>query len=220
MKNIFGDKASLVARKMFQRPDKKWVTRDFSGQQGISLGMANGVLDTMAQKGYIERQKKGPDSYSVLTNQEMLLSDWVNAYDLGRNKAYTYYSPDKNILTKIKRYFPSGKYALTLHSGANFFTHFVRTNDIHLYLNLADWEKDIIVIRQDLDLKELVRGGNVHLIKPYYKNSVFFNARTVQGYSIVSNLQLYLDLYNFHPRGREHAEELKKLLLEKGKNIE
>jgi hypothetical protein len=33
-------------------------------------------------------------------------------------------------------------------------------------------------------------------------------------------LQLYLDLYNFQPRGREHAEYLKKLLEERGKSLD
>jgi len=36
------------------------------------------------------------------------------------------------------------------------------------------------------------------------------------GASIVSNLQLYLDLYNYKPRGAEHAEFLKRQLEQKG----
>jgi predicted NodU family carbamoyl transferase len=44
-------------------------------------------------------------------------------------------------------------------------------------------------------------------------------AQTIKGYKVVSNLQLYLDLYNFKPRGREHAEYLKKAFEEKGKSL-
>ena len=71
-------------------------------------------------------------------------------------------------------------------------------------------------IRQRLELKELVKGGNIHVIRPYYKNGVFFNTQKIKKYRVVSNLQLYLDLYHFQPRGREHAEYLKKSLKEKG----
>ena len=73
--------------------------------------------------------------------------------------------------------------------------------------------------RLQLDLKELVRGGNVHFIRPRYKESVFFNARIIKGYRVVAPLQLFLDLYHFQPRGREHADYLKNQLEDKGKDL-
>jgi len=219
-KNVFADKASLVPRKMLQNPGRRWVVRDFTGPGGISLGMSQEVLKAMEKKGYIERAKKGPNSYAILTNKDQLISDWVKEYSFDQNTIDTYYSSDKNILKKFKRFLKEDQYALTLHTGANLITSFVRTEDIFLYINLKDWKKDILDIRQKLDLKELVRGGNIHLIHPFYKNSVFFNTQKMKGYTVVSNLQLYLDLYNFQPRGREQAEYLRNLLEEKGRNLE
>jgi len=220
MKNIFADKASLVLRKMLKDPEKRWVVRDFTGPGGVSLGMSQEILEAMVKKGYVERIKKGRDSYTILTNKEKLISDWLNEYHFNLNTIDTYYSSDKNILKKFKRVLKDDQYALTLHTGANLITSFVRTEDIFIYVYLKDWEKDILDIRQKLDLKELVRGGNIHLIHPFYKNSLFFNTQKIKGYTVVSNLQLYLDLYNFQPRGREQAEYLKNLLEEKGRKLE
>jgi hypothetical protein len=220
MKNIFADKASLVQRKMLQNPERKWVVRDFTGHEGISLGMSQEVLKAMEKKGYIERVKKGPNSYTIITNKEKLISDWLEEYSFDQNVIDTYYSANKNILNKFRKVLKENQYALTLHTGANLITSFVRTEEIFIYMNLKDWKKDILDIRQKLDLKELVRGGNIHLIHPFYKNSVFFNTQKIKGYTIVSNLQLYLDLYNFQPRGREQAEYLKNLLEEKGRKLE
>jgi hypothetical protein len=220
MKNIFADKASLVPRKMLQNPERRWVVRDFSGPGGVSLGMSQEVLKAMEEKGYIERVKKGPKSYTILTNKDKLVSDWLEEYHFDLNVINTYYSADKNILNKFKRVLNRDQYALTLHTGANLITSFVRTEEIFIYMNLQDWEKDILEVRQKLNLKELVRGGNIHLIRPFYKNSVFFNMQKIKDYNIVSNLQLYLDLYNFQPRGREHAEYFKNLLKEKGNRLE
>jgi hypothetical protein len=220
MKNIFADKASLVQRKMLQNPERKWVVRDFTGHEGISLGMSQEVLKAMEKKGYIERVKKGPNSYTILTNKEKLISDWLEEYSFDQNVIDTYYSANKNILNKFRKVLKENQYALTLHTGANLITSFVRTEEIFIYMNLKDWKKDILDIRQKLDLKELVRGGNIHLIHPFYKNSVFFNTQKIKGYTMVSNLQLYLDLYNFQPRGREQAEYLKNLLEEKGRKLE
>jgi hypothetical protein len=218
-KNIFADKATFILRKMLSNPEKKWVTRDFTGADGVSLGMAQGALEAMEKKGYIERVKRGPDSYALLTNKDKLISDWVTEYQFELNKVDIYYSPDKNILSKIKDYLKDRLYALTLHSGANLMTSFVATDQVYLYFHPEDWNKDILELRQQLDLKELVRGGNVHIIRPYYRISAFYGAQTIKGYKVVSNLQLYLDLYNFKPRGREHAQHLKEYLQEKGKNL-
>jgi hypothetical protein len=220
MKNVFADKASLVLRKMLKDPERQWVVRDFTGPGGVSLGMSQEVLKAMEKKGYIERAKKGPNSYAILTNKKKLISDWLNKYHFNLNKIDTYYSANKNILNKFRKILKENQYALTLHAGANLITSFVRTEEIFIYMNSKDWKKDILDIRQKLDLKELVRGGNIHLIHPFYKNSVFLNTQKIKGYTVVSNFQLYLDLYNFQPRGREQAEYLKNLLEEKGRNLE
>jgi len=220
MKNVFADKASLVLRKILKDPERQWVVRDFTGHGGVSLGMSQEVLKAMEKKGYIERAKKGPNSYAIFTNKDKLISDWLEEYSFDQNVIDTYYSANKNILNKFKKVLKENQYALTLHTGANLITSFVRTEEIFIYMNLKDWKKDILDIRQKLDLKELVRGGNIHLIRPFYKNSVFFNAQKIKGYTVVSNLQLYLDLYNYQPRGREQAEYLRNILEEKGRNIE
>lgn len=218
-KNIFADKSTLVLRKMILNPDKRWVVRDFTDRNALSLGMAQEVLNSMDKQGYVERIKRGPDSSTTLVNRKKLISDWTDEYNFDFNEADTYYTSDKDILKKIKIHLNKEKYALTLHSGANLITSFVRTDQVHLYLKSKTWERDVLEIRQKLNLKELVKGGNFHLVKPYYKNSVFFNTRIIKGYSVISGLQLYLDLYNFHPRGREHAEYLLKCLKSEGKNL-
>jgi len=220
MKNVFADKASLILRKMLKDPERRWVVRDFTGPEGVSLGMSQEVLEAMVKNGYVERIKKGRDSYAILTNKEKLISDWLEEYSFDQNVIDTYYSANKNILNKFKKVLREEQYALTLHTGANLITSFVRTEDIFIYMNLKEWEKEILDIRQKFELKELVRGGNIHLIHPFYKNSVFFNTQKIKGYTVVSNLQLYLDLYNFQPRGREQAEHLRNLLEEKGGSIE
>jgi len=220
MKNIFADKATLILRRMINHPNRQWVVRDFTGPRGVSLGMAQGVLDTMEKLGYVERIKKGPDSYTILTDKERLINDWLKEYRFELNEIDTYYTARKSILKEMRTYLNDKQYALTLHTGANLITSFVRTDHVYLYFNSHDRDKDVLEMRQRLDLKELVSGGNFHIIRPYYKSSIFIDIQKIKGYRIVSNLQLYLDLYNFRPRGREHAEYLKKLLEDKGKSLD
>jgi len=219
LKNIFADKSSLILRKILGESDRKWVVRDFNGPQGVSLRLAQQVLEVMGQKGYAERVKKGPDSYTLLTYPDKLIKDWTDAYKFELNSVSTYYTHDKNILKKMKTVLKNKSYALTLHTGANLLTSYVKTDHVYVYLNTDNWEKDILSIRQQLDLKELVHGGNAHFIKPFYKTSIFVDKQKIEGYSVVSNLQLFLDLYHFQPRGREHAEFLKDQLNKKGADL-
>lgn len=218
-RNIFADKSTLILRKMLQEPDRKWVIRDFNCPEGVSLRLAQQVLEVMGQKGYAERVKKGPNSYTLLTYPDKLIKDWTDAYKFDLNSVSTYYAHDKDILKKMKTALKNKPYAMTLHTGANLLTSYVKTDHVYVYFNTDNWEKDVLSIRQQLDLKELVQGGNVHFIKPFYKASIFTDKQLIEGYSVVSSLQLFLDLYHFQPRGREHAEFLKEQLEQKGKNL-
>ncbi|HSA30506.1 MAG TPA: type IV toxin-antitoxin system AbiEi family antitoxin [Candidatus Omnitrophota bacterium] len=218
-KNIFADKATLILRKMLQEPDRKWVVRDFNGPEGVSLGLTQQVLEIIAQKGYAERIKKGPESHTVLTYPDKLIKEWTQFYKFELNTVKTYYTHDQDILKKMKAVLNNHTYALTLHSGANLLTSYVKTDQVYIYLRTDNWDKDILNVRQKLDLKELVSGGNVHFIEPYYKTSTFANSQKIEGYSVVSNLQLFLDLYHFQPRGREQSEFLKEKLEQEGKTL-
>lgn len=51
----------------------------------------------------------------------------------------------------------------------------------------------------------------LHLLSirvPYYRVSTFFGKRQVSGLWVASDVQLYLDLYDYPIRGRERAEHL------------
>jgi len=216
MKNAFSDKASIIARQMLADPGRKWVLRDFVGNTGLSLGMAQGVLAALQDLGCLERVKKGPHSFARLVDAELLVSEWVKAYKFSMNAVYTYYTPHGDFLKRFKAAVPADKYALTLHSGANLRTGFVKIEDSYIYLRLENWPQDLPRLREKLELKKLAQGGNVHLVRPFYKSVVFPVRREVKGFSVVSDVQLYLDLYNFQPRGREHAQYLKETLLRKG----
>ncbi len=223
MKILLSDKATIMIRAMLSQPDRKWVARDFEREYGVGRARAATVLSTLRKKGFVGGIRSGRLAHSVLQNKEELLDEWLKVYKFERNEAYLYYSAQGDVLSRLKSYFASKKqgmaYALTLHTGANFITHYVNTPTMYCYLPAKNFNNASLDLRQVLDLKELKRGGNFCLIKPYYKTAVFFNTQKIKGYNVVSDLQLYLDLYHFLQRGREHAEYLLKTLKEEGKNI-
>lgn len=220
--NIFSDKSSLVLRSLLKEADRNWVIRDFVKEHHLAQGGVWKVLSELRKKGFLAGGARGRNASSQLRHSEEFLHEWTKAYTFEKNQTYVYYTPDKNVLPKIKSFFESmkeKKYALALHTGANFITRHVSDPNIYLYLNPDHFETLSLELRKAFDLKELKNGGNIYLIDPYYKASVFFGLQKIKGYNIVSNLQLYLDLYHFPQRGREHAEYLLRILKEEGKTL-
>ncbi len=223
MKILLGDKANIIIRAMLSQPDRKWVARDFEKEFGVGRAHAAKVLSELRAKGFVGGVRSGRLAYSILQNKEELLEEWLKVYKFELNEAHLYYSTREDILSRLKEYFAGKKepnqYALTLHTGANLITSYVNTQTIYCYLPVADFKRASLDLRQVLDLKELKTGGNFYLINPYYRSATFFNAQAIKGYNVVSNLQLYLDLYHYPQRGRDHAEYLLKTLKGEGKPI-
>lgn len=223
MKILLGDKANIVIRAMLSQPGRKWVARDFEKEFGVGRARAATVLSALYAKGFVGGIRSGRLAHSALQNKAELLEEWLKVYKFELNEVHLYYSSDDDVLGRLKKYFatrnePKG-YALTLHSGANFITHYVNTPAVYCYLPPGDFKNVSLDLRQSLDLKELKKGGNFYLIKPYYKKAAFFHAQTIKGYNVVSDLQLFLDLYHFPQRGRDHAEYLRKILKGEGKSF-
>jgi hypothetical protein len=99
---------------------------------------------------------------------------------------------------------PEGTYAVTLGAAASLVAPFVRSTDVYVY---ATGDEKIII--KELGLTPVDFGGNVHIVEPY-DEGVLFGRRSIDGVTAVSDVQLYLDLYNHPSRGREQAEFLRK----------
>ncbi len=222
-RSLFRDKSTFILREMLHMPDRDWKVRDFVKKCKISIGLASRTLSFLDKLGLAERVSQGRIGYTRLIKKEELLELWIKNYDFSLNKVYSFYSPDKKILGKVRHFLREKGldefYALTLHTGANFITSYMFTEDIYLYLNHCNFSVIISEMQDRILLKQLIRGGNVHFVYPYYRNSVFHNVRKIATYRVVSNLQLYLDLYDFAPRGREHGEYLRNVLERKGEII-
>lgn len=85
---------------------------------------------------------------------------------------------------------------------------YVRPANIHLYVEpetLGEWQELL-----NLQLTEL--GGNVFLVEPY-DECVFYKIQRLREVCVVSNVQLYVDLYNYPARGREAAMHLRREII-------
>ena len=219
VQNIFSDRSSLVLRKLLEEPERKWTTLDFV-PLGVSKGLASEVLTRAEALGYVERVRKGPESYTRLIRKEKLLKDWQASYSFEKNLQAYYYYPKADFLKVVARYFERKKirYALTLFSASRLIEPYVKDTREFLYLDLE--RNQFFPFLKEMEIQtgllKLVTGGNVCFAMPFYRSSIFRDSRKLKGYPVVSNLQLYLDLMGFPPSGPEEAEHLVPYFKKKG----
>ena len=97
------------------------------------------------------------------------------------------------------------EYALTTQAGASLIVPYADFDSVDVYVHQAEVAE---ALARDLDAREVQRGANLRISLPYYRVSAFFDRQEAAGLSVVSDLQLYLDLYDYPLRGREQAEQL------------
>ncbi len=205
LKNLFSPVSTRIIRKMLVRNDLSWTTKSLSEKTGASIGLTHKVVKKLIDMRYLERDN---DFKLRITDKSRLLDDWSDEYDFHVNSVLTLYSFQNDrvkLLKKIKNTSDliDSKYALTLHSGGELVAPYVRSSEIHVYVNgkIDDWI-------EKLDLRPVDSGGNFNLVKPY-DPGVLDDLQIIDGISVVSNIQLYLDLCNYPKRGREQADVIR-----------
>jgi len=210
VRNIFSPMASRVVRILLVNPKRVWSVLGLSKEAQTGYGHTHRVVETLLRMGLC---RKTEANRVVVTNAGELLTRWASYYDFGLlNKVNAYYSLDEDFDGFVRKLSAVGgcglRYTLTLQAGAALVAPYVRPANIHLYVEpetLDEWQKLL-----SLRLTEL--GGNVFLVEPY-DQGVFYKVQRLKGVCVVSNIQLYVDLYNYPARGREAAEHLRKQVI-------
>lgn len=211
MVNVFTPKATRVTRCILTEP-KEWSILELSRATKLSYGYTHKVVQVLLKIGMCAKS----ESYGLMAKVRVadpseLLTRWANSHEYSlANKFNSYYSEERNVDRFVDKLSQIGEkggltYALTLHAGANLVTPFVRPTDVHFYMKADDIETWV----RGLSLEPIEFGGNIHLVEPY-DEGVFYGAQKRKGARVVSNVQLYVDLFNYPARGREAAEHLRR----------
>ena len=186
------------------------------------MGWASEILSALHDSDLVEREYRGKFSYTTLGSPQRLIGAWAERYSFSMNRKYSFRSGQKNILAELKGTYKNEKrplYALTLHTGANLLAPYVKSPAVHAYLEPKGFGRTLSFLKKALNLKQVMDGGTIHFYESFYKEAVFKNTRMVRGFRVVSNLQLYLDLFHHGLRGYEHSAHLKHTLEERGINL-
>ncbi len=202
----FSDKASLILRSILKDGGHLWGVRELAKRVHLDPGFVSRMAKELEKRKYIARI----NSKINLRDPEGVLDDWVRNYSYNQNKNFSYFLMAKSsveVLEKLRSLkIPSSvDYALSVQAGGNLVAPYAAYQEVHLYVGN---EKALEYLKKRLKLRSAEQGANLILMLPYYKNSVFYDSRIIEGLRVVSDIQLYLDLHGYPIRGLEQAEHL------------
>jgi len=209
----FSDKASLILRVALEERSRSWGVREMAQAAELDPGFVSRMMRELEIRGYFVKDGR---KFKLL-DANSLLEDWVSAYDYRKNEEQGYFcladSPGE-ILDRLRDVegHKSPPYALSFQAGANLVAPHSVYNEVHIYLRDENGRR---FLERRLKLREVDKGANVILCYPHYKHSAFHRIHKIDGLWVVSDLQLYLDLYKYPLRGLEQAEYLYKHRLKK-----
>jgi len=203
-RNLLSKKSSWVIRAMLGNPNKEWTMQDLSKLSSVSIAQVYKVWESLEADGFIEKRRGS----TRLSDASGLLDLLANSYRFSEQAIVGYYSPLKSydqIFSRLRQ-LNGCEYALTMGAAAQLILPTVRSTDVNMYV------RDCDAVQNALDLEPVEFGGNIYLIEPK-DEGVLKNAQLIEGIRVVSNLQLYLDLYNYPQRGREQADAIREKML-------
>jgi hypothetical protein len=208
-KQLFAPKATRVVRHLLVHKDEHARISDLADSCDMTPGGVHWVVSLLQDKGFVERDDK---KRVVLTRPGDLLDAWAEAWSMDRNRRRIFFSLERTPGSLMRSVADAALgtgtvHAFTLLAGASKVAPHVRFNDVWVYIAEEEgaWGRD-------LDLQPVDGGGNLVMLEPYDKG-VFMDLQVVDGMRVVSNVQLYVDLYNHPGRGREQAEFLRERVL-------
>lgn len=193
-------KSSLVLRVLLQNHQKSWRVQELADASVASLGQISKIKKFMEEREYI---RKGESGFFMQKLRDFIL-EWGKVYNSKPNSVSEYYSLDsipqlEQRLADMKE--KTGiKYALTAHAAAVRYSPMVRYNKVHVYIASCD----VNTATDFLKCKKVSSGSNLSIIEPY-DPCVLFDKREVEGVSVVSPVQVCLDLLGLRGRGEEAA---------------
>lgn len=203
--NIFELKSTRILRCLLVNVGRDWTVRELAKEAGTSVGYTHAVLTAITNMHYVGRNDA--NRLSVI-DADILLKRWAAYYQYNYANIflqfYTFEQEIDTFIPRIAKKLADEEYALTSLAAAWIVSPYVRPVDVHFYVKTREKADQIAKI---LDIKPTAGTGNVKIVIPP-DNGVFYGLRLIEGAKIVSNVQLFVDLWNYSSRGEDAAKRI------------
>lgn len=205
IQSLFSPKSSRVIRWLLTDPKRVWTLKGLAIETGVSIGLIHRIATALENNLFAKKELRA----FKLEDPARLLEAWREEYFRRAPKWARYViragpiEESANEL-KVSANLYGVRYALSGPSGAWFISSYLVPTVIHCYVDVLKEE-----FLNELKADPVSSEGTL-LIRVVEQENEFIGSRLVKGVYVVSDLQLYLDLWAMGGRGQEAAEELRK----------
>ncbi|HAH32311.1 MAG TPA: hypothetical protein DCL44_08360 [Elusimicrobia bacterium] len=202
LKYIYSPRAERVLRVLLNDVSKSWKTVDLAQAAGVSLGHVSNIRKRLEQGEFLNAESTGIQ----VSRPKDLLEAWSKNYKMRSDTIYRFWSPqplpelEDALLSYARK--KNLQCALTAFSAGALYAPMVIMPRLFAYCT-----EDMDKLATALRLKKVDSGESIQLIRPH-DDSVFIDSRKLQGKTLVSPVQAYLDLMALGGRGEEAAKSI------------
>ncbi len=207
--DLFSPRASRIVRALLSHRDRAWTQEAFVERTKVSRGLLSRILATLTRRGYVKQESAGTRLASAvyrLADFDRLLDAWKAADTWTKRVSVQRYTVLTNEAGEIARMVRDA-----LGEDKVFFTQWFAAYARHPYTTPPIVSAYITEGRKLPELKFVRQeqtGGNLWLISPE-DEGVFLETQEREGFRLVSDVQIYLDLVQMGQRGPDAAEALR-----------
>lgn len=206
--SLFSPVSSRIARALLEEPARRWQVSELARVTGVSLGQVSSVTRRLIDEEYVTRA----GHRLRLANPGGVLDAWQEDPRASLTQAsvgyYSFEQDPKRLMRRVAQAAAERRwtYAVTSFAAASLIAPFVRgVGAVEWYLGGG---ADARAWAKALDLRPAEAGANA-LVRVPRDPGVFYRAQTVEGVTVVGNVQLYLDLAREPGLGKEQAAFLR-----------
>ncbi|MEX1119829.1 MAG: helix-turn-helix domain-containing protein, partial [Terrimicrobiaceae bacterium] len=207
---IFSAKTSRIVRALLTRREQGWTQEELTTRTELSRGLVSRILKTLVEEGQVERitaaSAKGISTRYRVAEFDSLLEAWKAKDDWSRRTTVLQYSLLTNdageIADTVRNAIGETKAVFTQWFAAHLRHPYTTPPIISAYVTEGTSLPELKFVRP------VPSGGNLWLITPEDKG-VFIETQECEGFRLVSDVQIYLDLAQMGQRGPDAAEALR-----------
>src|SRR5215216_4592151 len=208
---IYRGRRAQVLHALLLEPFREWHVDALAQRSEVAPSTVHQTLTFLEDQLWVEKRGSGPQAVRLLREPGKLLDAWASEHSLSRYKSHRFHRwaqrPEDLVNTTSATLESAGiNHALTLGSGAHIVAPFT-TGVSRLTLVTADSPKIDEVMRVN-GFGQVEEGETVLILATRERSPLMFQ-RHVEGARIVSDIQLYLDLFAWPQRGKEQAQHLR-----------
>ena len=205
LQSLFSPKSSRVIRCLLSDPKRVWTLKGLATETDVSIGLIHRIATALENNFFAEKELRA----FKLEDSARLLEAWREEYHRRAPKWGRYVvrvGSVEELMAELKRAATDHgvRYALSGPSGASLVFSYLTPTLVHFYVDVLKQE-----FLEELKVDPVPSEGNL-LIRVVEQENEFIGSRQVKGLYVVSDLQLYLDLWAMGGRGQEAAEELRR----------